>query len=253
MNKAFIRQWVDAAAAPYGPARRFDYHFARGKLAGDPVFRGLLERGLIPDGARLLDLGCGQGLLAAGLLAARGLFDSGAWPGHWPPAPKPRSYRGVELMPRDVERARRALGGPCEFVQGDMARVDFGHADVAVILDVLHYVDEATQLDVLSRVRDALAPSGVLLLRVGDAAAGWPFRVSNWVDRVVTFLRGHRLARLHCRSLADWQGLLSSLGFSVTALPMSQGTPFGNVLLVASLGAERLSCKPPSTTADCPL
>lgn len=64
------------AAISVAPGR-FAYHFARGKLGGDPVFLALLERGLLSDRARILDLGCGQGLLAAWLLAARRQFESG--------------------------------------------------------------------------------------------------------------------------------------------------------------------------------
>ena len=62
---------VDAVAARYRPAGRFAFHFARGKLAGDPVFAGLLAGGLLAaDSARgrgldIVDLGCGQALLAA--------------------------------------------------------------------------------------------------------------------------------------------------------------------------------------------
>ncbi|MGH8609838.1 MAG: methyltransferase type 11, partial [Gammaproteobacteria bacterium] len=110
MSTAFTRALLDAAAAPYLSAGHFAWHFARGKLAGDPAFLALLERGLIPDNARILDLGCGQGLLASWLLSARALFEAGHWPTQWPAAPKPMAYRGVELMPRDVRRARRALG-----------------------------------------------------------------------------------------------------------------------------------------------
>ena len=79
----------------------------------------------------------------------------------------------------------------------------------------------------------ALAVCGVLLLRVGDAAAGLPFKISNWVDAVVTFVRGHRLSRLYCRPLAEWQARLSSQGFGVDTIPMPAGTPFANILLVA--------------------
>jgi len=148
--------------------------------------------------------------------------------------------RGIELMPRDVERARQAhaqLGSRAEFVQGDMCRTDFGQADVVVILDVLHYVSYAAQDDVLRRVRAALPAGGTLLLRVGDAAAGLPFHLSNWVDAVVTFVRGHRLSSLYCRPLKAWQNLLTDLGFVVEAVPMHQGTPFANILLVARLPA----------------
>jgi 2-polyprenyl-3-methyl-5-hydroxy-6-metoxy-1,4-benzoquinol methylase len=61
---------LDAACEPYRNAGRFAYYFARGKLRGDPVYRAILESGLLLGRARVLDLGCGQGLLAAWLRAA---------------------------------------------------------------------------------------------------------------------------------------------------------------------------------------
>jgi hypothetical protein len=85
----------------------------------------------------------------------------------------------------------------------------------------------------LQRVLDALSPGGLLILRVGDAAGGLGFKVSNWVDHVVTLARGHSLSRLYCKPLADWISQLQRLGFRVEAKPMSQGTPFANVLLLA--------------------
>ena len=71
MSSAVVKQLVDKAAAPYRASGRFAYHFARGKLGGDPVFAGLLLHGLIPHQVRILDIGCGQGLLASWLHAAR--------------------------------------------------------------------------------------------------------------------------------------------------------------------------------------
>ena len=48
---AKIRRWkkqlVATAAAPYRRAGRFAWHFARGKLGGDPVFLGILRQGLM--------------------------------------------------------------------------------------------------------------------------------------------------------------------------------------------------------------
>lgn len=209
---------AQAAAAPYRGAGRFAWHFARGKLAGDPMFRHIVEARLVREHARLLDLGCGQGLLAA-LLAAAGV----------PLA----AYRGIELMARDVARAQRALGVGCGVVQGDIRSAEYGAADVAVILDVLHYMPVADQDAVLARVRAALAPGGLLLLRVGDAGAGLPFLLSNWVDWTVARVRGHGATRFHCRSVAQWRSALEALGFAVRAEPMSRGTPFANVLLAA--------------------
>lgn len=230
---------LDQATAPYRPLGQFAWRFARGKLSGDPVFAGLLQRGLIPANTRILDIGCGQGLLAAllGSLTGQSAAER-AWPQGWAPPPSGVQLHGIELMPRDVERAQKALGHLGErarFTLGNMCAMDFSQADVAVILDVLHYVAYEAQEDVLRRVRAALVPGGTLLLRVGDASAGLPFKVSNWVDAIVCFVRGHRLSRLYCRPVAHWQALLDELGFDVQAIPMHQGTPFANVLLLARL------------------
>lgn len=237
---ASIQHLISRAAAPYRAAGLYAWFFARGKLGGDPVFAHLLAAGLLTGRARILDIGCGQGLLTSWLLAAQASSAQGTWPEAWPPAPQPDHVRGIELMAHDVARADSALApaisaGRASFVQADMCSADFGQADAVVILDVLHYVPLAAQDEVLARVRCSLAPDGVLLLRVGDAAGGLRFSISNWVDHVVTTLRGHRLGTLYCRPLADWQDTLRQLGFVVQAQSMSQGTPFANVLLVARL------------------
>jgi SAM-dependent methyltransferase len=224
---------VDAAAAPYRDSGRFAWYFARGKLMGDPAFAGLLRLGLIPPAARVLDLGSGQGLLASWLLAAQQQHARGDWPQGWPAAPQATVLQGIELMPRDVDRARAALGNTATFIQGDICQAEFSPSDTVVILDVLHYITLQAQDAVLRRACDALAPGGVLLLRVGDAAGGLRFRISNWVDFIVTRMRGHATTQLYCRTLTDWMQALQQLGFSVEAIPMSQGTPFANVLLVA--------------------
>jgi SAM-dependent methyltransferase len=163
---------IDRASAPYRNAGLFAYNFARGKLKGDPVFRALLERGLLLGRGHILDLGCGQGLLASWLHAALLSYEGGHWPPDWPPAPAPSSTRGIELMVRDVERARAALGPACDISQGDIRSAEFGTTDAVVILDVLHYMSQDEQLQVLKRVRAALPAQGLLLLRIGDADGG---------------------------------------------------------------------------------
>lgn len=232
-----------AATDPYRGAGRFAWHFARGKLGRDPVFRALIERGELGRGARIVDIGCGQGLTAGLLQACADLDAGGRWPAGWPAPPRAKSYHGIELMPRDVQRARSATTGLAlapTFECEDMRRAALPPCELVLILDVLHYVDLAAQSDLLARVRGALlqgqgAEPGRLLLRVGDADSKRGFAVSQWVDRAVTLVRGHRAPPTWGRPLADWVALLRKLGFAVQSLPMSQGTPFANVLLVADL------------------
>lgn len=234
--KTLRQRLIDRASQPYRTAGRFAYHFARGKLGGDPMFLDILARGLIPDKARILDLGCGQGLLAAWLLAARQLHQAGEWPAGWPAPGQPADIRGVDLLHSDVRRAQAALAKPARFEQGDMREVDFGQADVVVIMDVLHYVDIPAQDEILRRVRAALPANGLFLTRVGDASAGLRFRLSNWVDRGVAFFRGVRLPPTHCRPLQSWIQALESLGFRVETAGMNGDLPFANVMLIARLG-----------------
>ena len=231
MSSPHFRALAKAAAALYPRRDRFARHFAFGKLTGDPAFEHILRHGLIPRVSRLLDLGCGQGVLAALLRAARESAAAGRWPPDWAPPPDPREMRGIELMAKDAARANGIGHGAT--VRGDIRTTPFPASDAVVILDVLHYVDYDAQRDVLRRVRDALAGGGVLLLRVGDEAATWRFRFTVAVDRLVMALRGHRLERLYCRPLAHWVAELEKLGFAVSPRPMSEGTPFANVLLVA--------------------
>jgi SAM-dependent methyltransferase len=233
---------IEAASAYYRGAGHFAWHWARGKLRGDPAFAAILARGLLSGRSRILDLGCGQALLAAWLLAARACRASDApraWPHGWPPPPSLRQYTGVEINPREVARARRAFaldpGAEVQIVHGDIRVVDYGSADAVVILDVLHYLDYRAQEQVLRRVHGALGQHGLLLLRVGDANGGARFALSKAVDHTVALMRHRRWMRLECRPLRVWEQLLAGCGFRAHALPMSEGTPFVNFLLRAEL------------------
>lgn len=228
------------ATEPFRRSGRFAWHFARGKLGRDPVFRALLERGLMSGRSRVVDIGCGQGLLASLLQACSdgSRREPPAWPSGWPAAPRAEAYTGIELMPRDVRRAEAALGTLAlapRFVCADMRTAELPACDLVVILDVLHYVDHADQAALLRRVHQALGARGRLLLRVGDMDARRGFAASQWVDRVVTMVRGHRVPPTWGRPLPAWKRLLTDTGFAVQALPMSEGTPFANVLLVADV------------------
>ena len=240
MTDVRFRPLAREAAGGYPPRERFARHFAYGKLTGDPAFAHLLQAALVPDGARMLDIGCGQGLVCALLAAARARASRGEWPGDWPAPPRLARYTGIDVVARDAQlgramAARFATASPpsVTFVAADMRDTEFPRSDVVLILDVLHYVAYEAQEAILERVRAALEPRGTLLLRVSDEAPTVRFRYTLLIDRIVMALRGHRLPRLWCRPVARWRETLERLGFRVDAAPMSAGTPFANVLLVA--------------------
>jgi SAM-dependent methyltransferase len=238
-TEATVQALVQDASAYYRAAGTFAWHFARGKLKADPAYRFILKQGLLRDCTRLLDLGAGQGLLAAWLLAAHSRHasdQSGAWPRDWPPPPLLASYTGIEINAQEVRRARRAFALDTavhiQMLHADIAVADYGQADAVVLLDVLHYNDFSAQEHILQCARAALTPGGLLLLRVGDASGGPSVAVSKALDRTVALMRRGRWLRLHCRARADWEQLMVRQGFVPRALTRNSAATFSNTLLL---------------------
>lgn len=235
MQISLKKSLLDVATAPYLPFRFRDYYWARGKLSGDPIFTALLDQKVFPDHARILDLGCGRGLLAAWLLAAERLADEQKWTAPFAP-PKGLTFRGIELVAPEVLRGNAVLqaihGERVALMNGDMRAADITGIDAVTILDVLHYIPHAEQDRLLDRIRAALGSGGIFVTRVGDAAAGSRFRFSQFVDRCMALIQGHRFAPTWCRPLSEWRHILEVRGFHVQVLPMSRGTFFANVMLI---------------------
>lgn len=225
---------IDAATLPYARAGRYAYHFARGKLRHDPVYRAILKNGLLPDEGRLIDLGCGLGILSALLTVARNQHKAGSWNPDWSIPPQNIELQGVELLNWKVEAAKLALGDRAVICQGDIRIFDLPGCSAVIILDVLLYLNAAEQWHILQRIASTLLPGGILLLREGDAAGGLRYHVTRLAEHICCLWRGQGWQALHYRSKAEWIALLEELGFSVDSLPMSQGTPFSNVLFRAT-------------------
>lgn len=107
--------------------------------------------GLLPVGARVLDLGCGAGVPAARDLAANGL-----------------QVLGVDFSEVQVSRAHRLVPA-ASFVQADMIELSVqpGSLDAVVSFYALIHVPLADQRVLLPRIRDWLRPGGYALVIVG--------------------------------------------------------------------------------------
>ena len=224
---------IDAAASLYQSAGKFAFHFARGKLRHDPVFRAVLKSDLVRNGMTVLDLGCGQGLLFAWLRSAESQYQRGAWPSDWPTPALGLDLHGIEWRESEVAIARKALGSSATIESTDLSSADIPHADVIALFDVLHYLHADAQMDLIKRIARAISPGGLLLVRDADAAAGFSYRVTHLTERIAALGRGHFHQRFHFRSRAEWNNLFTENGFAIETMPMSDGTPFANVLWVA--------------------
>lgn len=227
-----IHGLIEETAHRYLESGMFDWEVVRGKLRHDPVYLKLLQSGMLPSEGRLLDLGCGRGILLALLVTARERLAQGLYPEGWASPPSLELY-GIETRLGPAAVARKALGEGAAIEVADLRDAALLPARAALLLDVLHYLPAQAQEELIARAADALEPGGVLLLREADAAADWRFVATRIQERTCALARRHWRQRFHYRSAADWKRLLEAAGFTVEVQPMGMGTPYANVLLAA--------------------
>ncbi|MCB2187992.1 MAG: methyltransferase domain-containing protein [Deltaproteobacteria bacterium] len=170
--------------------------FALAKMRLDPMFPRLAE--LVRPGETVLDLGQGFGAPAAWLAALH--------PG--------LRFHGLEPAPERARVAARALGERAEVSVGAAPDLpgSWPRADVALVLDMGHYLDDRQFLDLLSRLARLLAPAGRLVLRLTVPGPGRP-----WFRRVETLRLALAGAKPHYRPAARVADLLQRAGFELTA------------------------------------
>jgi uncharacterized protein (DUF2062 family) len=243
-DNPFFDRLARRAADRYLDTSIAAWEFARAKLRTDPVYREVLFGNFLPSGGRLLDIGCGQGLMLGLLAEAERASREGTVPVE---CCLPRFSRmlGIELREDRARLARTALGPEAEIVESD-ARTGLPPQCRAVLLfDVLHMMSEAEQEAILSAAVEALEPGGVILVREVDAAAGWAFELVRAGNRLMALASGAWRQRLRFRTLSQWRECFSRHGLDVEVRPAGRGTPFANYLF-------RLTAGPAGSAATAP-
>jgi uncharacterized protein (DUF2062 family)/SAM-dependent methyltransferase len=228
------------ASEPYLQAGVTAWEFARGKLRGDPVYRAILEPGVLVPGLALVDLGCGGGLALSAIREAARAHDRSR-----PPLRFDRLI-GVELRPRAAAVARQALGDDAEIVGADIRSYDLPPCSSVLLLDVLHMMPEGDQERLIARAAARLQPGGTLVVREADAAGGAGFLFVRAGNRLKAFATGNWRQRFSFRTRDDWAALLRRHGMHVQVSGAALGTPFANLLVVGRrpAGAASLHDRP---------
>jgi uncharacterized protein (DUF2062 family)/trans-aconitate methyltransferase len=226
---------VAAAAERYLSAGIATWEFARGKLLHDPMYLQVLKDGRVPRRGRLLDLGCGQGLMLALLATASDEWRQGRWPASWPPPPDALDLFGIDSRPRVAKRARDVLGDAATISELDLASWSPPPCDAVLLFDVLHLLPRDAQDRLIDGVARAMSPGGVLIVREADAEAGWKFHMVRVGNRFNAFWQG-RFRRPFCfDSVSGWTRRFREAGFDVEAVTRQDSGLFGNVLVQARL------------------
>lgn len=144
--KSFVARGYDRIAT--------DYHAAR-QISVPDYLNQLSDR--LPDGAVVLDIGCGGGQPIAKALSER------------------FSVTGVDISQEQIRLAAKAVPSGL-FIHGDIAAMDFpcGSFDAAVMLYTLFHLPRDEHPLVLQRIRDWLKTDGLFLLSLAhDSSEGY--------------------------------------------------------------------------------
>jgi len=207
-------------AARYARGRRGAHVYVHAKLTHDPVVQMVAEEAERARFDEVVDLGCGRGQLALVLLEAGAA----------------RHVHGIDWDERKVADARdaAAAGAPLDatFEQGDARTAELPACDALLLVDVLHYFTDDEQDAILKRA--AAAARRAVIVRDLDPDRGFRSKVTRFQEAITTAVRFNRGARLRIRPIAAMERVLVDAGFDVEVTPCWRGTPFANVLVVAT-------------------
>ena len=207
------------AAAPRGQR-----HYVHFKAHMDPVYRQVCE--LLAGTERVVDLGCGQGVLV--ILLALGRGGGGGKGGQG-------QGQGQGLVGVEWDAAKIAAGGVAaeglgvELIEADVRSFELPSADAVVLVDVLHYYPVAQQRELLERAASALAPGGRLVLRETDREQrSW---LTRTLELIAVKVRWNRGPGLCFRAAAELRAELERLDMSCQEHEAASSVHQGNVLI----------------------
>jgi len=93
---------------------------------------------------------------------------------------------GIEASPVRVAIAKEAARdrGQVTFQCGDVAQTPVPPGDALLLIDILSYFTDETQVQILAACADSLEPSGILLIKDNTTVPQWKYRYVNVEERI---------------------------------------------------------------------
>jgi 2-polyprenyl-6-hydroxyphenyl methylase/3-demethylubiquinone-9 3-methyltransferase len=195
--------------------------FVRGRLATAPL-EVLAARA---EGTRLLDVGCGHGVLVALLAAAS-------------PA---RNVVGIDPDERKIEWARASVGRlpnvelrACTIE--DLALERPAGFDTVLVADVLYLLAAAAWRPFLASAHALLRPGGRLVLKEAEDDGSWRVKKALFQEQLMVRMlrRTHSSGAVGFAPRATLEGAVRAAGFAIEeVVPLARGYSTPHLLIVA--------------------
>lgn len=205
--------------ALYRSASLLDRAHVRVRWATCP-FRAVAAQ--VPQSGRVLEVGCGHGLLSLYLALAS----------------PDRRVTGIDVDEDKLAAASAAADGaglPCTFEVVEGAALPEGPFDSVAIVDVLYLLDAADQLSLLKSCADLLSAGGVLVVKEMAPLPRWKATWNTIQEtasvKVLGITEGDELTFLPPAELAS---AMVAGGLTVRDRPVHRGYPHPHHLLVGT-------------------
>lgn len=171
-----------------------------------------LIESLVPRSGRIVDIGCGYGLLANYMAIKSG----------------DREIMGYDSSARRITVAKRTeghSGGNVRFFREDADLGRFSGLAGITMTDFLHHVDYAYQDQLIGKAYDALDEGGRLVILDVDNKPAWKYLSVKVIDRMLN------LSQQVCyRKEEDFLRLLRAAGFKARSIPAHTGLPLSDII-----------------------
>jgi uncharacterized protein (DUF2062 family)/trans-aconitate methyltransferase len=210
-----LRERVRFVNGRFARCARTARGFVRWKLRLDRIFELLAAENL--ESGTVVDLGCGYGMA----LCFAAYSDSR------------RRMVGCDLDAHRIAIARQALGSlNADVIVADIRHFELPPAGLILIMDVLQYLTADEQSALLERCCSALAPQGILVIRVHDLDCGVRSAITMVFERLI-FACSRAGVRPRILSIAEYRGMLENAGMQLEEHRFKNRLPLAHILLVA--------------------
>ncbi len=170
----------------------------------------LIER-FLPSKGKIIDAGCGCGLLA-NLISLN----------------KNRDVYGFDLNAKRINIAKKTIGNRknIHFEVKNVKDLKLGSCDAIVMSDFLHHIPYIEQENLIKQVHGKLKKKGVMIIQDISKRPLWKYLFASNLDRILNCF-----PRLYYRNTVSWQKMLERNGFSVSVIRADRGLPLPDILL----------------------